>query len=134
MRDLLLATRNRGKVQELKGHLGGLPVRLHTVDEAGIPPVAETGATFEENARIKALHCSRSVDWLVLAEDSGLEVAALGGEPGLHSARFGGPGANDAERCRLILKRLEGAAWEERTARFVCAVVLAQKGRVVRVF
>ena len=134
MRDLLLATRNRSKFQELKAHLGGLPVRLHTADEMNIPPVKETGASFEENARIKALHCSRIVDWLALSDDSGLEVDALQGEPGIYSARLGGTGVSDAERCRLLLKRLEGVAWEERAARFVCVLVLAQKGQVVRIF
>ena len=134
MREILLATRNRGKVEELKAHLAGLPARLHTFDELSLPPASETGSTFEENSRIKALHFSHLVDYLVLADDSGLEVEVLGGEPGVHSARFGGPGASDQERCRLLLKRLEGTAWEDRRARFVCAVVLAQKGKVVKIF
>jgi XTP/dITP diphosphohydrolase len=118
----------------LKAYLGGLPVQLHTTEEVSVPPVQETGQSFEENARIKSLHCSRIVDWLVLADDSGLEVEALGGEPGILSARFGGSRVTDPERCRLLLKRLEGAVWEDRSARFVCVVVLAQKGRVVREF
>src|SRR5437867_500104 len=134
MRDILLATRNRNKVQELKAHLAGLAVRLHTADEISIPPFTETGSTFEQNARSKAIHYSRHVDWLALADDSGIEVEALSGEPGVHSARFGGPGASDQERVRLLLKRLEGTAWEDRGARFVCIVVLAQKGKVVKLF
>src|SRR5437867_4386339 len=106
MRDVLLATRNRGKVQELKERLSGLPVRLHAAVDLGIAHPSETGSTFEANARIKALHYSRAVDWLVLADDSGLEIEVLGGEPGIHSARFGGPAATDAQRVKLILKKL----------------------------
>jgi len=134
MRDVLLATRNRGKLLELGSRLAGLPVRLHTLDEFSLPPVEETGSTFEENAAIKAVHCSRLVDWLVLGEDSGLEVDALAGQPGIQSARFGGPGLTDQQRCHLLLEKLDGTAWEERRARFVCVAVLAQGGQPRRTF
>jgi XTP/dITP diphosphohydrolase len=134
MRELVLATRNQGKVRELKSYLAGLPVNVHTLGELSLPPVEETGPTFEENARIKALHYSRLTDMLVLADDSGLEVDALSGQPGIHSARFGGPGATDPQRVRELLRRLEGTDWEDRNARFVCVMVMAQKGAVVQTF
>ena len=134
MRDILIATRNKGKVAELRAALAAIGMRVHTLDELPIPTIEETGATFEENARLKALTASRQTDWLVLADDSGLEVDAIGGEPGVHSARFGGPNGTDRSRCLLLLSKLEGRVWDERTARFVCSVVLAQKGRVVQSF
>lgn len=134
MFDLLLATRNQGKILEIRSFFTGFSVRILTMDDLPVPPVEETGATFEENARLKALQCSRGVDCMVLADDSGLEVATLGGEPGINSARYGRPGASDTDRTAFLLKRLEGTLWEDRSARFVCVVVLAQKGRVVNTF
>ena len=91
---------------------------------------AETGASFAENARIKAVEYSRQTEHPVLADDSGLEVAALGGRPGIRSARYGRPGANDRDRIGQLLLELERASGE-RQARFVCALALAQKGALL---
>ncbi len=91
----------------------------------------ETGRTFLENARAKSLHYGKLSGLLTLAEDSGLEIEALDGEPGVYSARYSGPGATDAKNVRKVLKKLEGIPREKRRARFVCAMVLSDKGRVV---
>src|SRR4029077_7600332 len=82
----------------------------------------------------KAVEYSRMTDTLALADDSGLEVRPLGGAPGVRSARYGGPDLNDEQRCKLLLKELEGISWEDRKARFVCVLALAQSGAVIRVF
>ena len=134
LRDLVLATHNRGKLVELQERLGALAVRLHTMDSLHVPPAAETGATFEENARIKSEACSHRTPHLVIADDSGLEVDALGGEPGIRSARFGGPGLNDDARNRLLLEKLAGTTWEDRAARFVCVVSIARGGSEIARF
>jgi len=128
VRDLVLATHNRGKLVELADRLGALPVRLHTMDSLRLPPAEESGDTFEANAKIKAEACSLRTPHLVIADDSGLEVDTLGGEPGVRSARFGGPRLNDDDRNRLLLERLAGTAWEDRAGRFVCVVSLARNG------
>jgi XTP/dITP diphosphohydrolase len=95
-------------------------------------PVEETGETFEANAILKAIHYSEHAPGLLFADDSGLEVLALGGEPGVRSARFAGPEATDAANNRLLLERLRTA--EDRAARFVCAIAVAQRGQIVRTF
>jgi XTP/dITP diphosphohydrolase len=129
-RTLLIATSNPGKLQEYRELLDGLPVTLLDLRAVGIhEPVEETGTTFEENARLKAETYARLSGLLTLADDSGLEVDALGGEPGLHSARYGGPGLDDAGRCRLLLRNLEATAPAGRTARFVCVIALAGNNR-----
>ena len=129
-RTLLIATSNPGKLQEYRELLDGLPVTLLDLRDVGIhEPVEETGTTFEENARLKAETYARLSGLLTLADDSGLEVDALGGEPGLHSARYGGPGLDDADRCRLLLQNLAATAPAERTARFVCVIALAGNNR-----
>jgi XTP/dITP diphosphohydrolase len=97
-----------------------------------IPPAEETGATFAENARLKALHYGAYTGELVFAEDSGLEVGALGGEPGVYSARYAGEGATDAANNALLLERLAGV--KERAARFVCVIALARRGTVLATF
>jgi XTP/dITP diphosphohydrolase len=121
---LLVATSNRGKVRELAEALGGLPLEVVDLDEAGAgatPPPDETGATFEENALLKARYYYEATGLLTVADDSGLEVDILGGRPGLHSARYAD---TDGERIARLLTELEGVPSSERTARFVCALAL----------
>ncbi len=123
---LLVATHNRGKATEYTRMMTGLAVEAITLDEAGITgEVEELGATFEENARIKALAYARQSGLLTLADDSGLEVDALGGAPGVQSARYAGLGASDADRYRLLLRKLEGVPADRRSARFHCVIALA---------
>lgn len=94
--------------------------------------VEEEGKTFLENARLKSLAYSSLSGHLTLAEDSGLEVDRLGGSPGVYSARFSGPGATDERNIQKVLRLLEGVPWPQRRARFVCQLVLAQKGRILK--
>lgn len=123
--ELLVATKNAGKVRELTELLGGLPLRLRNLsDFPGAPEVEETGATFEENARLKAVGYGGHARLLTLADDSGLEVAALDGAPGVLSARYAGDSATDADRVELLLRELSRAGSRDRRARFVCAVAL----------
>ena len=96
------------------------------------PPPEETGVTFEENAVQKALYYSKFCDGYVFVDDSGLEVDALDGAPGVYSARFAGPHATDAANNRLLLEKMRGVS--DRTARFVCVVALAESGRLVHTF
>ncbi len=123
---LFLATYNPGKVAEYLSLLGTLPLDLVTPSQVGITTAPEeTGATFEENALLKAKYYLERSGLLTLADDSGLEVDALNGGPGVHSARYGGPGISDSDRVRKLMKALEGVPWERRTARFHCVVALA---------
>ena len=123
---LLLATNNRGKARELKILLRELPFELVLPGELGITAgVEETGRTFEENAKIKATALARCSGLLALADDSGLEVDALGGEPGPLSARYAGEGASDKERVEYLLAKLKGVPREKRTARFRCVIAIA---------
>ncbi len=126
MTTLLVATHNKGKLREYKELLRDLPVRLVYLDEVGIQEdVPETGSTFEENAVQKATAYARLSGLLTLADDSGLEVDALGGRPGVHSARYAGPNASDDDRIRKLLAELEGVPPERRTARFRCVIAVA---------
>jgi XTP/dITP diphosphohydrolase len=128
--DLILATHNRGKLEELRQLLGE-SVRIGTSADLGLEPPEETGTTFEANARLKAVATSLRTDALALADDSGLEVDALDGAPGVRSARFAGPGATDVDNIRLLLERLAQATEQPRTARFVSVVALARNGVVL---
>ena len=122
--ELLIATANRGKIRELTEALGGLglePVGLGALGYGDRPTPEETGATFEENALLKARYYHEMSGMLTLADDSGLEVDALGGRPGVYSARYG---STDAERIERLLDELEGRPASERTARFVCVLAL----------
>jgi len=124
--DLLVATRNPGKLRELHQLLSGLPIRALSLADAGITAdVAETGRTFEENAVLKAHSYAALSGLTTLADDSGLEVDALGGAPGVQSARWAGPHASDADRIRLLLERLRGVPPEQRGAQFHCTVAIA---------
>jgi len=130
---LLLATRNPSKARELAQLLGELPFKLISLEEAGISEtVEETGSTFEENAVIKAKAYVSLSGLLTLADDSGLEVDALGGRPGVLSARYGSPELSDEERLDLLLQELKDVPWEKRTARFRCVIALAWPSGEVR--
>jgi XTP/dITP diphosphohydrolase len=123
---LLLATNNQGKVREYKSLLQNIPYELITFAEQGITTeVSEVGGSLEENARLKATVIADQSQLLTLADDSGLEVDALGGEPGPLSARYAGEGASDMDRVNYLLSRLEGVPWEKRTARFRCVIAIA---------
>ena len=123
---LLLATNNQGKIGEYRRLLSDVPFKLVTPSEEGITTVvAEMGESLEENARLKAIILAAESKLLALADDSGLEVDALGGEPGYLSARYAGKNASDRDRVNFLLSRLEDMPWEKRTARFRCVIVLA---------
>jgi len=122
---LLLATRNRNKVVEMQHALEGTGWRVKMLsDIAGAPDVVEDGTTFQENALKKARSAARFSKLWTLAEDSGLEVDALGGEPGVRSARYAGEGASDVDRIRKVLDRLASVPDERSTARFRCVMCL----------
>ena len=122
---LLLATRNRNKVVEMQHALAGTGWQVMMLSDFGdIPEVDEDGATFEENARKKALSAAARVEMWTLAEDAGLEVDALGGEPGVKSARYCGEGASDADRMHKVLESIINVPEERRTARFRCVMCL----------
>ncbi len=126
MPKLLLATTNQGKAREYRHLLEGLPFQLVTPAEAGIDMnVDERYGTFEENARLKATSYASLSRLIALADDSGLEVDALGGAPGIRSARFAGDEADDKDRVQHLLARLKEVPWEKRTARFRCVIAIA---------
>jgi XTP/dITP diphosphohydrolase len=131
---LLVSTRNAHKVAEIREILGvGFEVLdLSTI--SGVGEVEETGVTFEENATLKALAVSGHFDGWVIADDSGLEVDALDGAPGVWSARFSGGGATDASNRAMLLEKLEGVRGKERSARFRCVIVLARADRKFAAF
>jgi XTP/dITP diphosphohydrolase len=127
VRKLLVATNNPGKIREYRALLAGLPVTLTFPAEEGLAlEVAETGQTFEENACIKAAAYVQASGLLTLADDSGLEVDALGGAPGVLSARYAGLSASDADRVTKLLSALNGVPVGMRKARFRCVVAVAR--------
>lgn len=138
MREILLATGNAGKAREMSEILSGagdtitLHVRWRQLQEfTGWPEAVEDGRTFLENARSKAFHYARLSGLWTIADDSGLEVDALGGEPGVRSARYAGEPKSDQANNALLVERLAGVPDERRTARFRCAVVLADGQRIL---
>ena len=125
MAKLLLATGNQAKLKELRNLLHDLPYELVTLPEAGIRvKVDESGNSLEENASLKATIFASKSQLLTLADDSGLEVDALGGQPGVRSARYAGKNASDSERVDYLLSRLEGVPWEKRSAHFRCVIAV----------
>jgi XTP/dITP diphosphohydrolase len=134
--ELLIATGNQGKLREFQLMLNSLPFKLHSLSEfPDVVEVDETGETFEENAAIKALAYASETRLWTLADDSGLEVDALGGAPGIFSSRYAGEGASDRQRIERLLTELKSTGNHERRARFVCAIALANaEGRLVNIF
>ena len=131
MRRILLATTNPGKLGEIRELLDGVPVEFLTL--ADLPPIAppeETGRTFAENARLKAAYYAQATRLPTVAEDSGLEVDALDGAPGVESARYGGADAGYPEKCARLAAAMAAAGSDDRTARFVCAVALVDEDQV----
>ncbi len=125
-RKLLLATNNQAKVREYRSLLQDLSYELVTLAEQGINTVVdEVGESLEENARLKATLLADESQLLALADDSGLEVDALGGEPGRFSARYAGENASDKDRVNYLLLKLKDVPWEKRTARFRCVIAIA---------
>jgi len=126
MPKLLLATSNPGKIREYRSLLDGLGYEITTLAEEGIAEVVtESGNNYEQNARLKAITYAKLSQLTALADDSGLEVDALNGEPGVKSARFAGEAATDADRVSSLLTKLNGVPWKRRTACFKCVIVIA---------
>jgi XTP/dITP diphosphohydrolase len=130
-RRYVLATTNRGKIREIRGLLEGLPIELVGLDAfPPIEPPDETGTTFSENARLKARYYASATGLPAIADDSGLEIEALGGGPGVESARYGGAHATYPERFALIYDALRRAGLATSPARFACVVALAERDRI----
>ena len=135
MIQILAGTSNKHKVEEFKSAISHLLPDLQilmTSDFPSFPDVEENGTSFEENASIKAKHASAYADMPAFADDSGLEVMALNGEPGIYSARYAGEKATDAEKMAKVLAGLEGKS--DRRARFVCVIALAAGGEITQLF
>ena len=132
MQKLLVATGNSHKTDEIRAILGAGYVVSDLKAHPELPEVEETGTTFLENATLKAVEISKQVEGLILSDDSGLEVDALGGEPGVYSSRYAGEAGNDAANNKKLLHELQGE--DSRTARFRCVMVLAQDGEVLASF
>jgi XTP/dITP diphosphohydrolase len=132
---LLVATYNPGKLREIERVLGEDRFELLSLaDLSEAAEIEEDGDTFEANAVRKAVGYSLLTDDLTLADDSGLEVEALGRAPGVQSARYGGPGLDDQARTALVLRQMAGVPEERRQARFVCVIALARHGGLVKTF
>ena len=132
---LLLATNNLGKARELAVLLQGASFTITTPQEEGmVLEVEETGTTFEANAAIKAEAFAKASGLMALADDSGLEVDVLGGEPGVMSARYAGPDASDEDRVRYLLSKMEGIKWNMRGARFRSVIAVAEPEGTIELF
>lgn len=126
--ELVLATYNTGKVREMKEMFAGLGVDIKSLaDISDITEVAETGSTFAENAELKAAGYARQVGKWVIADDSGLEVTALGGRPGVHSARFAGENSDHAHKMSVLINEMFESDSNDRSARFVCSMAVANE-------
>jgi XTP/dITP diphosphohydrolase len=131
---IFLASSNPGKLREYRVLAGDTPIELALLPNFNeIPPFEETAPTFAENSAGKALHYSRFATGTVLADDSGLVVPALGGAPGVFSARYAGPGASDSDRVQKLLNEMSALSGDDRKARFVCVTTLARDGRAIAV-
>lgn len=141
MPDVVIATRSRGKLREIQHMTAGSALRWLTLDDAEsaatyagprpLPEPIEDGATFADNAQLKALHYAALTGVHTLADDSGLVVDALGGAPGVHSARYAGQPRDDAANNAKLVAALSGVPPERRTARFICRMAFAEPGRVL---
>ena len=135
MKRVLLASRNRGKIGEIREMLEEIGVTLLNLDDyPGLPEIMENGASFLENALLKARSISEMTGETVLADDSGLEVEALGGAPGVYSARYAGEGADDGKNIEKLLAQLKGVPAEKRQAAFRCVLVLCNPDGSYRSF
>lgn len=135
MLQLLAATSNKNKIREFQEMFDGTDNKVTIVSPAtfgGLPEIIEDGATFEENSAIKAKEASRYADMAAFADDSGLVVEALNGEPGINSARYAGPDASDAQRIEKLLENMKGKT--NRKAKFVCVISLAYRGNLAAQF
>lgn len=133
MLKILVATKNKHKIREISDILRDKAIVVSAFEELNLSDdIKETGKTFEENACIKALYISKLTEDYVIADDSGLEVYALDGRPGVFSARFAGENATDDENNKKLLKELEGI--QDRRARYICSIALAKNGKIIKVF
>jgi len=133
IRELVIATKNEKKLVELKRYLKGIRAKIVSLKNfAKAPKIVEDGATFKENAVKKAVVISRLTGAPVIADDSGLAVKILGGQPGVRSSRFAGPGKSDKANNRKLLNLLKGLPANKRQARFICAIATAHNGRVIK--
>ncbi len=133
--NIIIATTNGNKVKEIRQMLEGTGIEIVSLKEAGIDAdIEENGNTFEENALIKADAIKELTGKIVIADDSGLEIDAMGKEPGIHSARFMGEDTSYDIKCGTILERLKDVPENDRTARFVCAVAISYPDRQAQVF
>lgn len=131
---IVLASSNHGKLREYRELAASAAIEIDLLPKFGeLAAFEESAPTFAENGAGKALHYSRFTDEIVLADDSGLVVPALGGAPGVRSARYAGPNATSADRVKKLLREMEGKAGEERRARFVCVTAIAREGRALAV-
>ena len=132
---LLLATTNKGKLREFRSLLSGIPYEILSLTDCGITKeVTENGETYEQNAILKATAMASISCLLSLADDSGLEVDALGGQPGIKSARYAGEGKTDAEKIAYLLERLKDSPDIHRTAQFRCVIAIAEPHGKVELF
>ncbi len=135
MTKLVVATGNSGKLGEFEAALKPADIEVVGLDALqDRSPIEETGAPFEQNAKLKAEGYSLRTDLPVLADDSGLEIDALDGQPGVLSARYGSPDLTDKARCRALLKALTGVHGPNRTARFRCVIAIARAGKTLATF
>ena len=126
MPNLLLATTNQGKIREYCLLLRNIGYHIRTIAEQGIVKIiTETGSSYEQNARLKAITYAELSRLITIADDSGLEVDALGGKPGVHSARFAGENTTDEDKVKTLLAKLDSIPWEKRTACFKCVIAIA---------
>lgn len=133
MKELVVATRNKKKLSELRRLLKDIDVRvLASSDFDNLPKVKEDGKTFRANAKKKALAISSHIDKVVLADDSGLEVPALGNRPGINSARYAGPSQNDKENIAKLLKKMRSFTDKRRRARFRCVICLSKGKKIIK--
>ena len=121
-REIVVASANPGKLREFSQLFSGWQIRILPQSEFAVPAVAETGTSFTENALLKARHGARHARRPVIADDSGIEVDVLNGEPGIYSARYAGEGATDAENLALLLRNIESAGARQPAARFRCVI------------
>lgn len=131
---LMVATRNRHKSDEIRAMVGDRFEVVDANDIDGLPEIEETGTSFLENATLKAVGISRCVEGLVLSDDSGLEVDALAGRPGVWSSSFGGEEGNHARNNQRMLREMDGVAADRRSARFRCVMVIARGGELLADF